>query len=95
MPLANAAAGGEESRAPLQNIDGSPPPGDAAELPKDSWQIRGDRVIRIVEVPRTNTCGPSTEPEPCPLKEEQLTEKRVTVMIPVDGTEARVTSTRS
>ena len=44
-------------------------------------------MVRVIIVARHRTCGPSTEPEPCPLDEGKLTEKRVTISYPQDGTD--------
>ena len=53
--------------------------GDASTV-EDTWEIRGDRVVRVINIPRCHTTVPSLEPEPCPIADDKLTCKRVTTV---------------
>ena len=83
------AKGGEHGGRAI--LDGHPnSTGDGGgdggtETPRDRWEIRGDRVHRVVQVPRTKTCTPDSEPDPCPVGSERLTDRRVTVCRLVEG----------
>ena len=87
--LPSPAEGGEHGTAAI--LDGQPNStgdGDAnggTETPRDRWEVRGDRVHRIAQVPRTRTCTPDSEPEPCPVGSERLTDRRVTICRLVEG----------
>ena len=88
--LPSPAEGGEHG-GDRAILDGQPnSTGDGAddggtETPRDRWEIRGDRVHRIIQVPRTKTCTPDSEPDPCPVGSERLTDRRVTVCKLVEG----------
>ena len=82
---AAASGGGVEAEAPLQIRNGEPPNDASAIVKKDVWEIREDRVVRVCNEPRLETTIPTTEPEPCPIPNEHLTPKRVTVIRPVDA----------
>ena len=92
QPLTPAAAGGE-TEAPPTNRDAVPPSAAPERERKDRWEIRGDRVCRVVEIPRTHSCTPTSEPEPCPVNEEVLTERRLTIVHEVDGGRRSVVDT--
>ena len=60
-------------------VRGGAQTGDASTV-EDKWEIRGDRVVRVINIPRCHTTVPSLEPEPCPTADDQLTCKRVTIV---------------
>ena len=77
--LPSPAEGGESggNRAILDGATGSAG-NDAdggAEAPRDRWEIKGDRVHRICVTPRTRTCTPDSEADPCPVQSEGLTDR--------------------
>ena len=80
---------GGDPEAPPQIRDRDGPPSDGVDAAAaDRWEIRGDRVIRVVNVPRTHTTVPTGEPDACPLEDSKLTEKRVTRIKLVNPTDS-------
>ena len=57
---------------------------DEALARGDRWEIRGDRVVRVIQIPRIRNLTPNTEPDPCPVSTDNLTDKRVTICKPKD-----------
>ena len=77
--VGTGGAGGEHSATQELAVRGGGPTDDASTV-EDIWEIRGDRVVRVINIPRCHTTVPSLEPEPCPIADDKLTCKRVTIV---------------
>ena len=77
--VGTGGAGGENSATQELAVRGGEPTDDASTV-EDRWEIRGDRVVRVINIPRCHTTVPSLEPEPCPIADDQLTCRRVTIV---------------